>query len=300
MTQAAVLGLDVGGSSVKYRLASADPGDGMPDALAEGVAPAPAADLPASLAELARTVSAGHRLVAVAVAIPGLVDEATGTVIRSSNVPQLDGRPLGPELTEMLDVPVMILNDGRAAAVAEARWGAGAAAHDVFTLALGTGIAGSHIVDGAIVDGANGSAGELGHVVIEPGGLPCSCGQQGCLETVIGAPALRRFWNAAGGEGSARELLAAYDEGDPRAVAIVQAAARHLADAILTLLALVDPGVVVVGGGLASEPHRLVTLAASYVAELATFHRVPPIVPARLGRWAGSVGAAAEARTLAA
>lgn len=300
MIGSTVLGLDVGGSSVKYRLASAGQADGMPDAIAEGVAPALAEELPATLAELARSVSAGHRLAAVAVAIPGLVDEASGTVIRSSNVPALDGRALGPELSALLGVPVSILNDGRAAAVAEARWGAGAGERDVFTLALGTGIAGSHLVDGVIADGAHGSAGELGHVVVEPGGRPCSCGQRGCLETLLGAPALRRAWNAAGGEGSARELLAAYDEDDPRAVPIVRTAAQHLADALLTLLALVDPGVVVVGGGLASAPHRLVELAAGYVAEQATFHRVPPIVPAELGRWAGAVGTAAEARALAA
>lgn len=300
MTQDAVLGLDVGGSSVKYRLASAGASDLEPDALAQGSAPTPASDPVAGLADLAREVAEGVRLVAVAVAVPGLVDESSGTVLRAANIPTLDGLALGPALSAELGVPVAVVNDGRAAAVAEARWGAGSGAHDVFTLALGTGIAGSHIVGGRVADGAHGTAGELGHVVVEPDGAPCACGQRGCLETVVGAPAMRRAWHQAGGTGSPRDLLAAYEAGDPRAVPVVERGARALTDAILTLLALVDPGVIVVGGGLASAPHRIVERAAALVAERATFHRVPPIVPASLGRWAGAVGTATEARDLAA
>ncbi|KRA24473.1 hypothetical protein ASD65_08590 [Microbacterium sp. Root61] len=295
-----MLGLDVGGSSVKYRLASVTRSDRMPDALDEGRAPTPAEDPVAGLAELARRVTAGVRLDAVAVAIPGIVDAERGTVVRSANLPALNGLELGPRLSDMIGVPVSVLNDGRAAAVAEARWGAGAGIRDVFTLALGTGIAGAHVVDGVVVDGAHGSAGELGHVVIEPNGAWCTCGQRGCLETVIGAPALRRAWSSAGGEGAPSAMFAAYEACDARAVEIVNRAADALADAILTLLALVDPGVIVIGGGLATSPHRLVTLTAASVAERATFHRVVPIVPARLGRWAGAVGAVAQAQTLAA
>jgi len=299
MSDAVVLGLDVGGSSVKYRLASATPSEGIPEALAQGTVSTPKHDPVAGLAAIARDVTALHRLVAVVVGIPGLVDEASGTVLRSANLPALDGLALGPALSAELEVPVGVINDGRAAAVAEARWGAGSRERDVFTLALGTGIAGSHIVDGRVVDGAHGIAGELGHVVVEPSGARCACGQRGCLETVIGAPALRRAWNRAGGHGSPKDLLSAYEAGDARAARIIERAAAALADAILTLLALVDPGVIVIGGGLASAPHRIVERAAALVAERATFHRVPAIVPAILGKWAGAVGAVSEARELA-
>lgn len=298
MTAAVVLGLDVGGSSVKYRLASADDSDRMPDALAEGSVTTPADDPVEGLAAIARRVTGENRLVAVTVAIPGLVDETSGTVLRSANLPALDGVPLGADLAARLGVAVSVINDGRAAAIAEARWGAGAGADDVFTLALGTGIAGSHIVAGCVVDGAHGIAGELGHIVVEPAGVACGCGQNGCLETVIGAPALRRTWHAAGGSGSPKDLLAAYETGDERAQEVVERGAGALADAILTLLALVDPGVIVIGGGLASAPHRIVERTTALVAERATFHRVPRILPARLGKWAGAVGTAAEARAL--
>ena len=299
MGVAVVLGLDVGGSSVKYRLASAASSARIPDALEQGTVSTPKQDPVAGLAAIARDVTGPHRLVAVVVGIPGLVDEATGTVLRSANLPALDGLALGPALSAALEVPVAVINDGRAAAVAEARWGAGAGERDVFTLALGTGIAGSHIVDGRVVDGAHGIAGELGHVVVEPSGARCACGQCGCLETVIGAPALRRAWNRAGGEGSPKDLLAAYETGDERAIRAVERGAGALADAILTLLALVDPGVIVIGGGLASAPHRIVERAAALVSERATFHRVPRVVPAILGKWAGAVGAVSEARELA-
>jgi glucokinase len=299
MSSAVVLGLDVGGSSVKYRLASAGPSERIPEALEQGTVSTPKKDPVAGLAAIARDVTGEHRLVAVVVGIPGLVDEASGTVLRSANLPALDGLALGPALSAELDAPVAVINDGRAAAVAEARWGAGAGERDVFTLALGTGIAGSHIVDGRVVDGAHGIAGELGHVVVDPSGARCACGQRGCLETVVGAPALRRAWHRAGGDGSPKDLLAAYEAGDERAIRVVDRGASSLADAILTLLALVDPGVIVIGGGLASAPHRIVVRARALVDERATFHRVPPIVPATLGKWAGAVGAVAEARELA-
>lgn len=295
MTSPTLLGLDIGGSSVKYQLASLDAGAGS-GVLSQDTIETPMDEPLAGLARMARTVAAGTHLEGVTVAIPGLVDEVTGTVLRSVNIPALDGLALGPALSRELGVPVGVVNDGRAAALAEANWGAGAAFNDVFTLALGTGIAGCHIVNGAVAPGAHGIAGELGHVVIEPNGELCACGQRGCLEMIIGAPALRRAFAAVGGQGSPRDLIAAYDDGDARAIPVVERAANALGDALLTLMALVDPGCIVIGGGLASEPHRLVLLAAERVRAKATFHNVPPILPAELGRWAGATGCVGIAR----
>ncbi|QNA94073.1 ROK family protein [Microbacterium sp. Se63.02b] len=92
------------------------------------------------------------------------------------------------------------------------------------------------------------------------------------------------------GAGGPEKLLAASNAGDAAATAIVERASSALAEAILTLCALVDPGCIVIGGGLAQAPHELVTLAARYVSARASFHRVPPIVPATLGEWAGVNG----------
>lgn len=290
MTTRNVLGLDVGGSSIKYQLASVA-ADGLPVVVQQDTLPTPESDPIGAFAAIARQL-AGDDLAGVVIAIPGLVDSDSdsGTVLRSVNLPHLDGLQLGPLLADLLEVPVDVVNDGRAAAIAEARWGAGDGHHDVFTMALGTGIAGCHVVGGEVAAGAHGIAGELGHIVVDPHGELCGCGQRGCLETVIGAPALRRAWRAAGGEGSPRDLLGAYENGDVRALPIVERAGNALGDALLTLLALVDPGCIVIGGGLASSPHRLVQLAVTRVGEKATFHVVPPIVSAELGRWAGAVG----------
>lgn len=259
--------------------------------LARGRHATPKAAPVEGLAAIATSLRGEADLERLVLSIPGLVDEAEGVVVRSTNIPALDGRPLAAQLGDELGIPVDVINDGHAAAVAEASWGAGAGIDDVFVLALGTGIAGAHVVDGQVVPGAHGSAGELGHITIVPDGSVCSCGRRGCLETIIGAPALRRAWTEAGGSGGPETLLAAYAEGDAAATTIVEGASSALAEAILTLCALVDPGGIVIGGGLAQAPSRLVTLAERYVGERASFHRVPPIVPATLGEWAGANGA---------
>ncbi|QYM64688.1 ROK family protein [Microbacterium sp. Se5.02b] len=194
-----VLGLDVGGSSVKHLLAPALASmDAPPTPLARGRHSTPKAAPVEGLSAIVDSLRGDADLERVVLSIPGLVDEAEGVVVRSTNIPSLDGRPLGAQLSGALGVPVDVINDGHAAAVAEASWGAGAGIDDVFVLALGTGIAGAHVAHGRVVPGAHGSAGELGHITIEPDGHLCSCGRRGCLETIIGAPALRRAWAKAG------------------------------------------------------------------------------------------------------
>lgn len=292
MTSTAVLGLDVGGSSVKTMLV--DAGASLttpPTPLTQERDTTPLDDPVAGLARIAQRAQLSHRLQRVVITIPGIVDEQNGVVVRSANIPALDGCALGERLGALLGVQVDVINDGHAAAVAEAAWGAGTGSADSFVLALGTGIAGAHVVEGAVTSGAHGSAGELGHITIDPDGSLCSCGRRGCLETIIGAPALTEAWHRVGGIGGPEALLSARAEGDPGATAVTERAASALADALLTLCALVDPGRIIIGGGLAQEPHHLTRLAERYVHERATFHRVPPIVPATLGRWAGAYGA---------
>ncbi|WP_102193837.1 ROK family protein [Microbacterium aurantiacum] len=287
----AVLGIDVGGSSVKHLLARADASTARPpEPLARGRNATPKSAPVDGLAAIVEAVRGDRRLTRLVLSIPGIVDEARGIVVRSTNIPALDGCALGDRLEAELGIPVDVINDGHAAAVAEASWGAGAGVDDVFVLALGTGIAGAHVVGGRVVPGAHGSAGELGHITIDPSGSVCSCGRRGCLETIIGAPALRAAWAEAGGSGGTESLFAAHTDGHAAAKRVVEHAASALAEAILTLCALVDPGCIVIGGGLAQAPHHLVTLAARFVAERATFHRIPPIVPATLGEWAGANG----------
>ena len=292
-----VLGLDVGGSSVKVLAAAVGEAGGAgaaaaakSDTVLQFRAPTPLADPVAGLLEIVAQVQREYRVVAIAVSIPGTVDVERGAVVQCVNIPALSGVELGPRLAAATGVPVQVINDGAAAALAEAAWGAGSGRPSVFVLALGTGIAGAHVVSGVVASGAHGFAGELGHVVVDPGGDTCSCGNTGCLETVIGAPALTLAWERAGGTDGTRGLFAAHIAGDTAATAVVARAADALGSALLTLCALVDPGRIVIGGGLAQPPHTLVTEAAQAARQRATFHRVPEIVPAQLGDWAGAYG----------
>jgi len=292
MSRRVLLGLDIGGSSVKFIVAPAAPlTDRQPEPLRRGTIPTPRAEVVAGLTEVVAGLAGGDSVAGLGVNVPGIVDEERGRVIRSANLPHFDGVELSSELELATGVPARVLNDGRAAAAAEARWGAGRGHRDVFSIALGTGIAGAHVSDGVVVAGAHGAAGELGHVSLDPHGSLCSCGRRGCLETIVGAPALGEAWNRVGGEGSPKDLLAAFEAGDARAVPVVDQATDALAEGVLTLIALIDPGCIVVGGGLASAPHALVKETAVKVAARATFHHVPPIVPAELGAWAGAWGA---------
>jgi glucokinase len=212
-------------------------------------------------------------------------------------MPWLDGVSVPERFGALLGVPTVAVHDGRAAALAEARLGAGRGSDDVFVLALGTGVAGAHVVRGTVRTGAHDGAGEAGHVSLDPAGPPCGCGQRGCLEAYVGAPHLAALWQQATGDphATAADLLHAATTGDRRAVEIVDAAGTALARSILGIVAVVDPGRVVVGGGLAVPPSPLLPIAAEKARRWATFHRVPPVVPASLGPWAGAWGAALSA-----
>lgn len=288
------VGIDIGGSGTKVLIARAE------DATAGALAPrqhasftVPGALHVDSIDALVRRVFETVpelRIAGVGVAVPGVIDDALGDVVRSVNLPWLERYPLTERIADELRAPVALVNDGRAAALAEARHGSGAGLSDVFVIALGTGIAGAHVVDGEVRSGSHGAAGELGHVSIDPAGVRCGCGQRGCIETLIGAPALLRRWNERSA-GGLRELFEAERDGDRYAVEIVGTATSALARGLLGLIAISDPGLIVIGGGVSEGPSPIVDHVRTKTMEAATFHTIPDIVPARLGRLAGAWGA---------
>lgn len=244
---------------------------------------------------------AGAPVEAFGLTIAGIVDESTGVVRASANMPWLDGTAPAASIGAALAVPGVAVNDGGATARAEAVLGAGRTREDVFVVALGTGIAGAHVVDGEVRRGAHGGAGEIGHVPLG-GSRPCSCGQRGCLETEIGGMRLAARWSDTGRAASgdtAHDLVRAASAGDSVARGILDGATTALAQSLLGVIAVVDPGVIVIGGGLSASREWIVDPAVAKVREGATFHRVPPIVPARFGVWAGAWGAVLAAERLA-
>jgi glucokinase len=160
-------------------------------------------------------------------------------------------------------------------------------------VALGTGIAGAIGIDGRIEAGAHGYAGEIGHIVVRPGGPACGCGQHGCLETLASAGAVSRAWAAAGGgpDADAADCARAVEAGDPRAEQVWGDAVDALAAGLVTGFTLLDPRVLIVGGGLAEAGETLLRPLGAAVESRITFQKLPRIVPAALGDTAGCLGA---------
>jgi glucokinase len=250
---------------------------------------------------------------AVGVGMPCLIDPRRGVAMACNHLPLVD-MPVRDVLAERLDLPVVVDNDATAALVAEARWGAARETSNVVMLTIGTGVGGGLLVDGRVLRGASGAAGELGHVVIDEHGPPCpgNCPSHGCLEAFVSGPALaleglRRAREQpdsglgkalASGRAITGPLVTelAHD-GDVVAQAAVLTLGRHLGIGITSLVNVFNPEVVVVGGGLVAAGDLLLEPAREVVAERA----LPPardqvrIVPARFGDESGMLGAAALA-----
>lgn len=292
-----VIALDVGGTGMKAALVGADGillhqarrptgRERGPGAVVEAITGF-AADLYAW-----GTEHLGEPAAAAGVAVPGVVDEARGVAVYSANLGWRD-QPLREQLTERLGMPVALGHDVRTGGLAEGRIGAGRGAARFLFVPLGTGIAGAIGIDGRVEAGAHGVAGEIGHIVVRPGGHACPCGQRGCLERYASAAAVGRAWAAACGdaEADAADCAKAVASGDPRARTVWQEAVDALADGLVTALTLLDPDTLIVGGGLAEAGDVLFEPLRRAVGRRLTFQTLPSIVPAALGDAAGCLGA---------
>ncbi|UQA93628.1 ROK family protein [Streptomyces halobius] len=293
-----VIALDVGGTGMKAALAGADGNllhearrptgrERGPEAVVEAIL-----GFAAELRELGRE-RFGTAAEAAGVAVPGIVDEAAGTAVYAANLGWRNV-PMRALLSERLGgIPVALGHDVRTGGLAEGRIGAGADADRFLFVPLGTGIAGAIGINGRIEGGAHGSAGEIGHIVVRPGGRACGCGQRGCLETLASAAAVGRDWAAACGDpqATAADAAKAVESGDARALAVWQHAVDALADGLVTGLTLLDPRTLIIGGGLAEAGDTLFVPLREAVRRRVTFQQLPSIVPAALGDAAGCLGA---------
>jgi glucokinase len=243
------------------------------------------------------------------------VDPRTGAVRYAPNLRWRDF-PLRARLEEAVDLPVWVLNDVQAATYGEWLHGAGRGAEHLVTLFVGTGIGGGVVLDGRLIHGCDGTAGEIGHMKIDRAGPQCTCGRQGCLEAYAGGWAIARrarealqdeagrgsvLLEAAGGRAdavTAETVSAAYHLGDPLAARLVEEIAVALATGVASVVSGFNPCLVILGGGVIEGIPALVSLIRTEVAARAL--EVPAasvrIVTAALGRHAGAVGAAAWAR----
>jgi glucokinase len=299
-----VIALDVGGTGMKAALVGPDGQLLHQDRRATGRDRGPDTVVAAILDFAAELRAYGEQQLgeppaAAGVAVPGIVDERAGVAVYAANLGWRDV-PLRALLADRLGIPVALGHDVRTGGLAEGRLGAGRGADRFFFVALGTGIAGGFGLDGRVESGAHGFAGEIGHIVVRPQGAACPCGQRGCLERYASAAAVSEAWAKAGGgpDADAADCAKAVTSGDPNAVRVWEEAVAALADGLVTALTLLDPRVLIIGGGLAEAGDVLLDPLREAVERRVTFQKLPAIVPAELGDTAGCLGAGLLAQDL--
>jgi glucokinase len=269
-----------------------------------------------TIIEAVDTLRARTDVPAVGVGAAGFVDAAGSRVLFAPHLSWRD-EPLRANLEARLDVPVLLDNDANATAWAELRFGAAQGFRQVICITLGTGIGGALVMDGAVFRGANGMAGEFGHMQVVPDGRRCECGNRGCWEQYSSGNALvrearelveaespvaarlRELVNDDPGQLTGPVVTRAAQEGDRVAVEILRGVGTWLGTGLAGLAAGFDPELIVVGGGVAAAGDLLLGPAREALSQSLTgrgFRPDPQIVAARLGQSAGMIGAADLAR----
>ncbi|MEU6565120.1 ROK family protein [Nocardia nova] len=290
-----VLAVDIGGTTIKAEVA-----DAGGRVLASGTVVTPrgarAFDAVAELGDRLLAQVPGVRRGAVV--MPGIVDTERSVAVFSGNIGWRDVK-LGNRFEERWGFPVLIEHDGVVAGWAEWRYGAGRGCDDVVVLMLGTGISGTLSVAGRLVRGGSGQAGEYGHIPVRPrDGLPCPCGNTGCVETVASGPSIARAYAERTGRevAGAAAVFAALPR-DPDARAVVDDAVSALAEGLTGIVHASCPELIVLAGGLAGAGVVLADGLRDRLTELLRVAPVPHVVPGMFGARAGLVGAAGFARS---
>ncbi len=239
----------------------------------------------------------GERPTKLGFATPGVL-EPDSQLMKNSNTICLNEKPLRADLETVLGIPCQLANDANCFALAEALMGAGRDYPDaevVFGVIMGTGVGGGLVVNNKIIGGRHGIGGEWGHNILEENGTACYCGKAGCVEQVIAGPALERFYEKISGEKlSLKNILEAYVAGgNEHAHATIERLLEYYGRAISTLINVLDPGLIVIGGGvgnidlLYTEGYERIKKYIFNKGILTT-----PILKPRLGDSAGVFGAA--------
>lgn len=290
------IGIDLGGTKIEG-VALAD--DGTIAARRRVATPATQGydAIVGAIAELVRDVErdAGCAGASVGVGTPGALSPATG-LLRNSNTTALNGRPLDRDLGRAMGRPVRIANDANCFALSEASDGAGAGQEIVFGAILGTGTGGGVVVRGGLLTGRHAIAGEWGHMPLpwprghEQPGPPCYCGRTGCVETFLSGPGLARAHGEPGID--AAEIVRRAEAGDPRSEETLACYEDRLARALAIVIDLLDPDVVVLGGGLSKIDRLYRSVPALLSRWVFSDVCTTPIVPPRHGDSSGVRGAA--------
>ncbi len=305
------VGVDLGGTKMLLALAAGDEGEiirikKVPTRAKEG----PQAVLRRLIGNIGEILFeeglSFNKLEGVGLCIAGFYDIRSRQIISSPNLPGWEMFPLERELIEKLHLPIIIENDANAAAYGEFVFGAGRGTKNMVNITLGTGIGGGIIAEGKIYRGSGGFAGELGHLNVLPNGPPCGCGRRGCVESLSSGPAIEREWSLISTGNSpqqgitmencpglsASQVFAAAHDGNPDALKIVEKAAYYLGLALSYVVNILNPEMIVIGGGLAGYGDFFIDRARCYLNEAAIgpSGKMAALVPAALGEESGVKG----------
>jgi glucokinase len=306
---AALVGVDLGGTTIKAALVSP-----QLEVLRHERAETPLEsmrELIEALEALVRRTGEGADVRAVGFGLPSQIDQRSGRIADSVNVPLAD-LPFVEEMRGRLALPVRVDNDANVACLAEARMGAARGTRYAIMVTLGTGVGGGVLVDGEIYRGAKGAGGELGHVVVDEDGPRCQghCPNRGCLEILASATGLIAAYRTllersnlheqvelhrGVTEMQARDVLEAAERGDDAARQALAIVGRHLGVGLSSFVNIFDPEVIVIGGGLSVAGERIIGPARAEMQKrsLPFSREGVRVVPAVLGNDAGVLGAAA-------
>ena len=310
------IAVDIGGTTIRLALVSTEgqiiARERLPTVAEEG--PRPVIDrILSAINGLLQSHNVNlSRLHSISIATAGAIDIDSGIVTMSPSLPGWVGIPLRGTVEAAYGISTFLLNDASAAALGEHRFGAGRGSANLVYITVSTGIGGGIIIDNNLYSGTSGSAGEIGHMTIDVNGSVCNCGNIGCLETLasgtaVAREAIRRIENGersslAETRGGIENITAekvgqAARGGDALALAVISRAARYLGVGLANLVNILNPDIIIVGGGLSKLGDLLLEPAREEVRERA--FRLPAqavrIVPSQLGDDAGVLGAAAFA-----
>lgn len=306
------IGIDIGGTSIKIGIISQDgvihdkweiatnTGDGGKFIVS---------DIWSSVEEkLQLNKIEKHSVLGIGIGAPGFINTTTGVVHEAVNIGWKDFQ-LASQFKKLADLPVYAANDANVAALGENWKGAGKQANNLIAVTLGTGVGGGIIANGQILSGENGTAGEIGHITVDPNGYRCNCGRKGCLETITSATGMVRQAMEQMKENPHSDLATHYDQsgqitakdifdlakkGDVLCNQIINHTADILGSVIANIAAITNPAKVLIGGGVSQAGDQLIPLINKYFHEyaLGRLSDVCEMKATELGNDAGMIGAA--------
>ena len=299
------IGVDVGGTAIKGAVIDGDGKlygeDSVPTVTGEGI-------VNCILTLCNRLIKAnGGEIKGIGIGCAGVIDSAEGKVVLARNLCLTDF-PLVKLVSEKINIPVKITNDANAAALGEAKFGAGKNYKNSILVTLGTGVGGGIVIDGKLFEGNKSAGAEIGHMVIERSGEPCSCGRRGCFEAYSSATALKRMtkrameedagsamWNSCTSETVTGKTAFAHFQTDTAAREVVDKYIEYLACGLTNLANMFRPEIIMLGGGVSKEGERL-TMPLQEILDREMFaasYAPVKVTVAALGSLAGAYGAAA-------